>query len=240
MSTSRPGPEGPGLDPSHDLEAARRRLYAAGGPSAADVAEYERLSAAVPAAREAPATSPPPPAEAAASTARSRSTPRRRRAVLLAGGVAVLLLVVAAIVSTRPALPQQVDVPQLAGTTLFAYGRALDPATGPDSITYQPEGYTVFQPRGRTVAVALRCVGRGTVRISAGPQFDFRCGELERTAVQRDAGPRSDPFIVMGTTVGNVVWSARIVLIDPPQTAGAIPSFRDSCSGCTVVGAATG
>ena len=168
---------------------------------------------------------------------RERSGRLRRHPVLLmAAGVVAAATLVLAVVGTRPARPTSVTIPTLAGTSLFAYGRADDPSTGPDSITYQPEGYTLFDPRGQVVAVALRCVGEGTVRISAGAPFDFRCTGVERTIARRDIGPRTQPFAIVGTTVGDVVWAARIVLLDPPQTAGAIPSFRDSCPSCIAIG----
>ena len=81
-------------------------------------------------------------------------------------------------------------------------------------MTYQPEGYTVYQPRGRVVQVALRCIGAGTVRINAGARFDFTCTDRETAFVLSDIGPRSAPFVIMGITAGNVVWGARIVLTD--------------------------
>lgn len=231
MRGAGPGPEGPGPDAVRALESARRRLYAPGGATAAEVAAFERLTRETGAPDEPPVAATPVVQASAWQEVRPPRRPRRRVLVVAGAALGAALLAVT-IAVTRPAPITEVAVPALAGTTILGYGRSADPATGPASVTYQPQGYTIYQPRGRTVAVALRCVGTGRVRISAGARFDFRCSDQVRTTARRDAGPRTDPFLIMGTTVGDVVWSARIVLLDPPQTSGAIPSFEDTCDSC--------
>ncbi len=256
MRGSRPGPEGAGLDPVQELEAARRRLYSREGAGAEQVAEFARLTGAVP--RGAPEEEPAAAVLGAGRAHDSRSADaragetggagseaadavrptsasvrrRRRRFLQLAGAVLAVALMVVAIVATRPPPVADVAVPPLSGETILGFGRSADPSTDARSITYQPQGYTVFQPRGRIVAVALRCIGTGLVRISAGARFDFRCTDRERTVALRDTAGRDQPFVIMGRTVGDVVWSARVVLLDPPQTAGALPSFEDACDSC--------
>ncbi|WP_375386997.1 hypothetical protein [uncultured Amnibacterium sp.] len=181
--------------------------------SADDLAEYERLVGAgrlvaPPLAAEAPAartavTDPAP---------TSRSRPSRTQRIALVLGVAAVIagLVVAVVLQQRdPPFPQQLDAPAASGRTLTILFRASDPRIAPGVVTYQPQGYQVFQPTARTLHVAIRCQGAGRVVIAVGAVFTFRC--TERRAVLRQTLEASGrPFVAVGTTRGNVVWSARV------------------------------
>lgn len=112
----------------------------------------------------------------------------------------------------RPGPEAQLPIPALAGDTLAAYVRTHDPAVAPGAVTYQPEGYTVFQPGGRVVHIALRCRGAGTVVIAAGEVESFRCTGDERRFLRSDGRRRSEPFTITATTTGDVVWAVRVTL----------------------------
>ena len=126
--------------------------------------------------------------------------------------VIVLALIIVVLLPPGPTpLPDWVSPPGAAGTTITTLARESNPKAAPDLITYQPQGYTVFQPEGHAVRVRIRCQGIGTVIIAAGRRFPFRC--TAGVTVQEAVGPPTQgPFVVVGTTHGNVVWAVRITL----------------------------
>lgn len=205
-------------DPSaNDLDELRRRVFGGGQPTTADLAAYDRLTRspvdrepAVPAVRNVP------------SAPRLRNPPSRssvlRRIAIVVAAVLVATGVAAVVVVLRGT--EQVDVrslapPSLAGETIAAYGRRSDPAVRSGTRTYQPEGYTVFQPAGRVVHVAFRCVGQGDVRLFAGAVYRYRCTDREQQWTRSRGGTLYGPFMVVATTTGDVVWSVRVVLREP-------------------------
>lgn len=232
MRASGSVPSGADPDPhaARALEEARRRLYRPGGGTEAALGEYLLLAAPVVSEEGSPSGAANPGGSA------QRRAPVGARVLVPGAAVAAVLLVLVLVVRAAPA-PRPRVPPPLEGTTLLVYERSADPATDARSVTYQPEGYTVFQPRGRVVAVALTCTGRGRVRISAGQPFEFDCTPAERTMRLMAATGSARPFVIVGRTVGDVAWIARIVLLDRPRTSGAVPALRTRCASCRVVGA---
>ena len=111
--------------------------------------------------------------------------------------------------------PDFLDAPPLAGETLIGWGNQRDSNARPKDVTWQPSGYDVFQPDDRTVSVALRCIGEGTVEVSAGEVFRFSCTDTEQTLVRLADGPQRRPFMIGAKTTGQVVWAARVGLRGP-------------------------
>lgn len=203
-----------GSDPSSmqaDLERARLRIYRPDA-SAQDREVYERLVALAVAA-----------AAPEIDELRDQAVPRPDRAVVvdrrpgpvatvtgvLVVGIVLLVLVLIPRGARPPAV--RLDPPRVSGQTLAILLREDDPKATPSSITYQPAGYTVFQPAGRTVRVGIRCQGTGTVAVGAGERFVFHCGDGVQV-FQQVGRSTTQPFVIIATTRGNVVWGARITV----------------------------
>ncbi|WP_375401384.1 hypothetical protein [uncultured Amnibacterium sp.] len=158
------------------------------------------------------------------------AVPRRRRALVIAvpAVVVAVALVVAAVQATTTAdrLPLSLSPPALSGATIVAYGNQRTTRAAAAFTRYEPFGYTVFQPSGGSLHLALRCVGNGTVVITAGQRFPFTCTGPERVLHLDDEHEHVKPFVVVGITKGDVVWAVRITERPPPDSSVANPSKR--------------
>ncbi len=215
---SAEGPEPVGAGPSAgDLDELRRRVFGGGRPSAADLAAYERLTGGSAVRLRDAAHEPTTAGSGPPPIGRSASRPLRQRLTMVVSAVLVAIGVAAVVATLRdfqPVALRSLAPPELAGETLAAYGRQADPAVAKGARTYQPEGYTVFQPAGRVVHVAFRCVGEGDVRLFAGAVYQYRCTEREQRWTRSRGGALNGPFMIAATTTGDVVWSVRVVLRD--------------------------
>lgn len=185
----------------------RRQLYAPGGASSAELDAYEQVrSESVSSGTDADSAAP--------GSASDRRDGHHRGRRLLPGMVAMMIggALLGAGVTARPTPP--IDPPALPGRSIAAYGRGADPHVGLTQVTYQPEGYTVFQAQGRVVHVALRCIGSGTVTIAAGSVNRFVCTDRDTRFERSDGRHRRAPFMVTGRTTGDVVWGVRVTLRD--------------------------
>lgn len=191
---------------SDEREALRRSLYS----SHPDPSALATLHAA---------SEPEPPEERIVPTAPAS----RRAAWMRGGGVAVVLLAVlggAAVLlratAPPPALPTTLHAPALAGEVIAAWSSVRSARAAPPDPAYQPSGYAVVRPAGRSVRVAVRCAGTGTVTVEASRRFVFHCTGATTTATQEDRGPLHDAFIVTARSSGDIIWAGTVVARPAP------------------------
>jgi hypothetical protein len=209
-----------------EFERLRRAVYGP-HPDTDSLRRYEFLLAQQ---QEAEVTAPAEVLTAVGSPDGAEPHARRRRRLLLVALPVVLVLAAVSLVAlqavrTANTLPTALVAPDLAGSTLVAYGNQRSVAAGTGT-RYEPFGYRVFQPSGGSLHVALRCVGTGTVVITAGQRFPFRCTGPERVLRIDDERAHLAPFVVTGATTGDVVWAVRITERPLPGSTATDPSKR--------------
>lgn len=154
--------------------------------------------------------------EPAADVAAAR--PLLRRLLPPIAGFLVLCAIAAVLAPHDEAVPKPVPTPsspvtdQLDADTLVAFSRPEQPGTLPTTVTYQPNGYALVDPRGAALQAEMTCAGSGTVRVNLtdGTRFVFTCTARQQDLVQLDGHRHTVPFLVVAATTGDVVWDLKI------------------------------
>ena len=185
-------------------------------PDAQDRRRYEQLIAAQ---RDAGirVAALPPETEAADPAAPNSAMRRRRTAVRRAAIPLALLLIVGAVLTVRAVLaattlPETVTAPSLSGTTLAVLGNERKTNLPHGETSYQPYGYTVFHPDGRSLHIALHCVGVGRVTVLTATEYPFHCAGGDHVLRLDDNTAHEQPFVLFAKSTGDVVWAVRITL----------------------------
>lgn len=128
--------------------------------------------------------------------------------IAVVGGATAVLRATA----PSPPLPTVLAAPTPHGEVVASWSSVRSERAAPPDPAYQPSGYALVRPAGRSVRVVIRCAGAGTVTVDAGRRFVFRCTDRLTTTAEDAPGPLHDAFIVTARSTGDLVWAGTVAL----------------------------